>query len=95
MEKNTYVFTGLIYKALTSSIPSDCRFGGNVKVVHFLGAWKPWMVNMDPNTRRVVAPPQYDNPQTRAWLAIFQDHVLPKLSPTAIGNLVSENSCFV
>ncbi|XP_014679384.1 PREDICTED: uncharacterized protein LOC106819151 isoform X2 [Priapulus caudatus] len=80
-----------LYNAQPSTIytygPAYDRFGGNIKIVHFLGAWKPWMIGIDPETRRVTGMPPYDNPQIRTWLALFQDRVLPKLSSSVIRKL--------
>jgi len=71
--------------AVYSYIPAYRQFGKNVKVVHFLGALKPWFYGYSTSTGQVsqpkgvqMAPQQLEHVQH--WWNIFMNKVQPSLT---------------
>lgn len=65
------------------SVLSNCRFGHNVKVVQFLGGYKPWNVKFHPPTG-TLSPAANVHPTyvqfVQFWVQIFVKRVLPLFS---------------
>lgn len=57
------------------------RFGDNVKILHFIGQLKPWVINFDPVSKKVNAPQEYKHlaDYLDLWWNIFCGEVHPKL----------------
>lgn len=58
------------------------RFGDNVKILHFIGQLKPWLVNFDPVSKSVYPPPEYKHmgDYLNMWWNTFVSDIHPKLS---------------
>ncbi|XP_053202433.1 glycogenin-1-like isoform X1 [Panonychus citri] len=65
------------------------RFGDTVKVVHFLGALKPWMYGFNAMTRKVIPPAIGSQTQqlehVQKWWDVFINQVQPYLSSDCAG----------
>ncbi|XP_053202434.1 glycogenin-1-like isoform X2 [Panonychus citri] len=65
------------------------RFGDTVKVVHFLGALKPWMYGFNAMTRKVIPPAIGSQTQqlehVQKWWDVFINQVQPYLSSDCSG----------
>lgn len=65
------------------------RFGDTVKVVHFLGALKPWMYGFNAMTRKVIPPPVGSQTQqlehVQKWWSVFMNQVQPNLTSDCDG----------
>lgn len=61
-----------------SYAPAFNQFRETVKIVHFIGAQKPWYYSYNVNTRSVVG--QADSYHLNQWWALFVEAVLPRLS---------------
>ncbi|XP_015792270.1 glycogenin-1 isoform X1 [Tetranychus urticae] len=75
------------------------RFGDTVKVVHFLGALKPWMYGFNAMTRKVIPPPVGSQTQqlehVQKWWSVFINQVQPNLTSDCIGNFtIIDQDCF-
>lgn len=55
------------------------RYGGDAKLIHFLGALKPWQHRYDSNTGNVDTPAGYQHlaPYLNSWWAIYNRLVKP------------------
>lgn len=51
----------------------DFRFGQNVKILHFIGQVKPWLLNFDSSSKTVYAPQGYGHlgEYLQQWWNIF------------------------
>jgi len=60
-------------------LPAFKQFGGNAKLVHFLGAMKPWQHRYDSNSGTVYTAPGYQHlsPYLNSWWAIYTRLVQP------------------
>ncbi|KHJ41763.1 glycosyltransferase, family 8 [Trichuris suis] len=68
--------------ALYTYIAALRRFGKDVKIVHFLGSTKPWMLLTDENLARSVQPDKPESEFMMKWLQLFGERVLPSLDPS-------------
>lgn len=68
------------------------RFGDNVKILHFIGQLKPWVINFDPVSKKANAPQEYKHlaDYLDLWWSIFCGEVHPKL----VSDMVSCMNCF-
>lgn len=57
------------------------RFGENVKILHFIGQLKPWVINFDPVAKKPNPPQEYKHLTEflDLWWSIFCNDVHPKL----------------
>lgn len=66
----------------------EFRFGDTVKVVHFLGALKPWMYGFNAMTRKVIPPAIGSQTQqlehVQKWWDVFINQVQPYLSSDCV-----------
>lgn len=62
------------------------RFGGNARLVHFLGATKPWHYRFDSSSGTVQTGPGYQHltPYLNSWWAIYTRLVKPNV-PEMVG----------
>lgn len=58
------------------------RFGEGVKILHFIGQLKPWLVNFDSTTRQASSPEGFGHlaKYLQLWWDIFCTEIHPKLS---------------
>lgn len=54
-----------------------CRFGQNVKILHFIGAMKPWLQSFDSRSGNVNCPSgsEHVGQFLQFWWTIFFQHV--------------------
>lgn len=57
------------------------RFGENVKILHFIGQMKPWVINFDPVAKKPNPPQEYKHltEYLDLWWSIFCNDIHPKL----------------
>lgn len=65
---------------------SDYSFGKNVKIVHFLGATKPWHHSFDAGAGglRVAGHPGHAVEHLQLWWNIFVSEVVPMLDFSSV-----------
>ncbi|CAG2058249.1 unnamed protein product, partial [Timema podura] len=80
--------------ATYSYLPAYKQFGELVKIVHFIGPNKPWLLHFDTETRQVRPPPGVEHLHTllQIWWDFFCDNVHPTLSPTMIATYRESNT---
>ncbi|XP_033207863.1 titin isoform X2 [Belonocnema kinseyi] len=69
--------------ATYSYLPAFKQFGEDVRIIHFIGATKPWLQYFDTLTG-IVQPPSDSShlqPLLQVWWNIFCDNVHPQLNP--------------
>ncbi|KRT78498.1 hypothetical protein AMK59_7015, partial [Oryctes borbonicus] len=73
--------------ACYSYLPAFKYYGGNVKIVHFIGPAKPWLQYFDTESRRVHPSPDLQHLQEvlQRWWDIFCSLIHPKLTPDMSG----------
>ncbi|XP_012278424.1 titin isoform X2 [Orussus abietinus] len=73
--------------ATYSYLPAFKQFGEDVRIIHFIGAAKPWLQYFDTVTGIVQPPPDCNHlqPLLQNWWNIFCEHVHPQLSPVMTG----------
>ncbi|KAF5296913.1 hypothetical protein FQA39_LY12270 [Lamprigera yunnana] len=69
--------------ACYSYLPAFKQFGGNVKIIHFIGNTKPWLQYFDSQTQsvQVVSDIQHLQVVVQQWWNIFCSHIHSTLSP--------------
>ncbi|GIX69312.1 glycogenin-1, partial [Caerostris extrusa] len=65
--------------------PAYKQFGKDVKIVHFLGAIKPWMESYNSETGRVQPGSPHSCEHLQMWWDIFMKHVQPNLTEECKG----------
>ncbi|XP_064817699.1 glycogenin-1-like, partial [Oncorhynchus masou masou] len=63
-------------------LPAFKQYGGNAKVVHFLGQTKPWSYTYDPKTKRVSGDMQETSTHTSFlldWWFLYSSSVVPMM----------------
>ena len=65
--------------------PAYKQFGKDVKIVHFLGAVKPWMQFFNSETGRVQPDSPHSYEHLQLWWDTFMKHVQPNLSEECRG----------
>lgn len=57
------------------------RFGDNVKILHFIGQLKPWVINFDPVAKKPNPPQEYKHltEYLDTWWGLFCNEVHPQL----------------
>ncbi|GFO47441.1 glycogenin-1 [Plakobranchus ocellatus] len=74
----------VVSQAFYSYLPAFKQFRNNVKVVHFIGAVKPWHQPFNTATGQVTALPDTGHSQEflQIWWNIFMESVQPNIDPT-------------
>lgn len=74
--------------ACYSYLPAFKQFGQNVKILHFIGQVKPWLLNFDSSSKTAYAPQGYGHigEYLQQWWNIFCSDVHPSLT-TEMGGL--------
>ncbi|KAG4073422.1 hypothetical protein HA402_000646 [Bradysia odoriphaga] len=74
--------------ACYSYLPAFKQFGQNVKILHFIGQVKPWLLNFDSSSRTVYPPQGYGHlgEYLQQWWNVFCADVHPALT-TEMGGL--------
>ncbi|XP_035911823.1 serine/threonine-protein kinase par-1 isoform X5 [Anopheles stephensi] len=69
--------------ATYSYLPAFKQFGQNTKILHFIGAVKPWLQKFNSETRKVYVPSEYQHLANflQYWWDIFAEDVHSRLSP--------------
>nr|XP_029511969.1 glycogenin-1-like [Oncorhynchus nerka] len=68
--------------AIYTYLPAFKQYGGNAKVVHFLGQTKPWSYTYDPKTKRVSGDMQETSTHTSFlldWWFLYSSSVVPMM----------------
>ncbi|XP_022670475.1 uncharacterized protein LOC111254170 isoform X2 [Varroa destructor] len=68
-----------------SYLPAFLKFGHTVKIVHFLGARKPWHYSYNLLTNYVDCGDINYQEHLRVWWNLFMSHVQPRLTPNCAG----------
>jgi len=73
----------VVSQAFYSYLPAFMWFRKDIKVVHFIGAVKPWLHVYDRSTHRVQmqSDPGHNAAYLQMWWDIFMEDVEPKLAP--------------
>jgi len=74
--------------ACYSYLPAFKEFGENVKILHFIGQLKPWLINFDPVAKKPNPPQEYKHLTNYLdfWWGIFVNQIHPQLA-TDMGGL--------
>ncbi|XP_050718632.1 glycogenin-1-like isoform X4 [Eriocheir sinensis] len=69
----------MVASATYTYLPAYKQYGGDAKLIHFLGALKPWQHRYDSNTGNVDTPAGYQHlaPYLNSWWAIYNRLVKP------------------
>jgi len=80
IQKHLPFLYNMVATATYSYLPAYKRFGKNVKIVHFIGASKPWKCSFDRNGDPVPNLPEDSNSllHLRNWWNIHNTEILPK-----------------
>jgi glycogenin glucosyltransferase len=72
--------------AVYSYIPAFKQFGENVKILHFIGTIKPWLLSFNSQLKTVNTPQGYGHITEflQLWWNIFCDDIHPQLSPDMV-----------
>lgn len=73
--------------AVYSYIPAFKHYGSQIRIVHFIGAVKPWLQQLDPATRTISPAPgaEHLTPLLQNWWDIFVENVHPAMSKELTG----------
>jgi len=79
IQKHLPFLYNMVATATYSYLPAYKRFGKNVKIVHFIGASKPWKCSFDQNGDPVPNLPEDSNSilHLRNWWNIHKTEILP------------------
>ncbi|XP_037903457.1 glycogenin-1 isoform X2 [Hermetia illucens] len=68
--------------ATYSYLPAFKQFADRIKILHFIGRMKPWLLNFNSQTRIVYTPQEsgYLHPYLQFWWDLFCDNVHEKLT---------------
>ncbi|KAJ6643247.1 Glycogenin-1, partial [Pseudolycoriella hygida] len=80
--------------ACYSYLPAFKQFGKNVKILHFIGQVKPWLLNFDSSSKTAYAPSGYGHlgDFIQQWWNLFCDNVHPSLSTEMTTSAHPQNS---
>ena len=71
----------MVATATYSYLPAYKFFGNNVKIVHFIGATKPWLVSFDEAGNALLADSEkHSHLHLKLWWQIFNNLVRPQLN---------------
>jgi len=74
----------MIASATYSYLPAYKKFGQNVRIVHFIGATKPWLVNFDNKGEALIGvTEQHTKNHLQLWWQIFTNEVKPMLQQSS------------
>lgn len=74
----------MVASATYSYLPAYKHFGHNVKIVHFIGASKPWLVNFDAAGNALIGNTEkHSHTHLKLWWQIFNNSVRPQLNKSA------------
>jgi len=74
----------MVASATYSYLPAFKRFGQNVKIIHFIGASKPWLAHFDNfGEASLGATEKHTSEYLRLWWQIFSNQVKPVISKQA------------
>ena len=86
----------MVATATYSYLPAYKYFGKQVKIVHFIGATKPWLVSFDEaGNARIGRSEKHTHLHLKLWWQIFNNSVRPLLNRTVPSNSVSTNRIFL
>jgi len=74
----------MVASATYSYLPAYKHFGHNVKIVHFIGASKPWLVSFDAaGNAQIGNTEKHSHTHLKLWWQIFNNSVRPQLNESA------------
>jgi len=74
----------MVASATYSYLPAYKKFGKNVKIVHFIGATKPWLVNFDNKGEpQIGSTEQHTKNHLQLWWQIFSNEIKPMLEKSS------------
>jgi len=77
----------MVATATYSYLPAYKHFGRSVKIVHFIGATKPWLISFDEaGDAKVGDTEKHSHNHLRLWWQIFNNLVRPQLNKTVVTN---------
>jgi len=77
----------MVATATYSYLPAYKYFGQGVKIVHFIGATKPWLVSFDEaGDAKIGDTERHSHDHLRLWWQIFNNSVRPELNKTVVTN---------
>lgn len=83
----------MVASATYSYLPAFKRFGQKVKIIHFIGATKPWQVSFDSNGEALVGGTEKHTLEyLRLWWQLFTTEVKPALAKTCNTSSSSSSS---
>lgn len=79
----------MVASATYTYLPAYKQYGGDAKLIHFLGALKPWQHRYDSNTGNVDTPAGYQHlaPYLNSWWAIYNRLVKPGVPDVDLQNV--------
>jgi len=76
----------MVASATYSYLPAYKKFGQDVKIVHFIGATKPWLVNFDHKGEPLIGvTEEHTKNHLALWWQIFSNEVKPSISSSSNG----------
>ena len=73
----------MVATATYSYLPAYRYYGHNVKIVHFIGASKPWLVSFDEaGNAKVADTEKHTHSYLKLWWQLFNNLVRPSLNKT-------------
>ncbi|XP_063870569.1 glycogenin-1-like isoform X3 [Scylla paramamosain] len=87
-QRVSFVFN-MVASATYTYLPAYKQYGGDAKLVHFLGSMKPWQHRYDRNSGSVDIPPGYQHlaPYLNSWWAIYMKLVQPGIPDMDLQNV--------
>jgi len=71
----------MVASATYSYLPAFKKFGHNVKIIHFIGATKPWLVRFDGSGDAILGGTEkHTSSYLKLWWQIFSSEVKPVIS---------------
>jgi len=75
----------MVATATYSYLPAYKFFGHNVKIVHFIGATKPWLISFDEAGKAEIgATEKHSHDHLKLWWQIFNNSVRPQLNKSIV-----------
>ena len=82
----------MVATATYSYLPAYKYFGKSVKIVHFIGATKPWLVTFDEaGNARIGSSEKHTHLHLKLWWQIFNNSVRPLLNKSVPSTSVGYN----
>ena len=98
--KNIILNVKLLNKNLFFKFNLDCtfRFGENIKIVHFIGAAKPWRYTYNIHAKYVTPPEDVGHGHqlsfVQAWWNVFMTSIKPRIEEAQVRALLSSFCSF-